>query len=189
MDKDKENTLIQACLSGETAPFGELYDAHVRQIYDFIYYKTHHKETAEDLTSETFFKALKNLNQFSQSRSFRSWLYAIAHHAVIDHYRRSRPTQDIDDIWDLKSDDDTDMVRDVETKRALAEVHKHLGKLSAIQRDILILRLWQGLSYKEIAEIVGKSEGNSKVIYSRAIAQLREMVPAGVFALLLLSIH
>ncbi len=187
MESNDEQRLIRACISGDTTSFGQLYDAHVRSIYDFIYYKTHHKETAEDLTSETFFKALKNLKQFDQSRSFRSWLYGIAHNAVIDHYRRSRPTQDIDDIWDLTTDDD--LVRDADVKRALLEVQKHLSKLDSTKRDILILRLWQGLSYKEIAEIVGKSEGNSKMIYSRAIAQLREMVPAGVFALLLITIN
>ena len=158
-------------MRGETARFGGLYDAYVRPIYDFLYYKTHHKETAEDLTAETFFKALNNIQQFDTSRSFRSWLYAIAHNAVRDHYRAARPTADIEDVWDLAEDDT--MVRDAETRRTLAEVQKHLSALSPIQRDILILRLWQDLSYKEIAEIVGKSEANSKMIYSRAIAALR----------------
>lgn len=180
-----EQAAIQAALKGDTARFAELYDAYVRKIYDFIYYKTHHKETAEDLTSETFFKALKNLGQYDRSRSFKSWLYAIAHHVVIDHYRSARPTTDIDDVWDLPGEDT--MLRDSETKRALAEVQKYLGDLSSIQREILILRLWQELSYKEIAEIVGKSEANSKMIYSRAIAQLRQSVPAGVFAVLVAS--
>jgi RNA polymerase sigma-70 factor (ECF subfamily) len=185
LDMHDERAIIEACLKGDTARFAELYDAYIRPIYDFIYYKTHHRETAEDLTSETFFKALKNIQKFDQNRSFKSWLYAIANHTVIDHYRTARPTKDIDDVWDLPGEDN--MVRDAETKLALAEVQKHLGKLSAIQRDILVLRLWQDLSYKEIAEIVGKSEANSKMIYSRAIAQLRASVPAGVFAILVVS--
>ncbi len=181
-----EESLIRACAEGDTARFAELYDAYVRKIYNFIYYKTHHKETAEDLTSETFFKALKNIGQFDQSRSFRAWLFTIAHNAVRDHYRLARPTTNIEDVWDLTSDDD--VVKDVSTKHALAEVQKHMGKLSAMQRDILILRLWQGLSYKEIAEIVGKSEANSKMIFSRAIAELRASVPAGAFAVLVMSL-
>jgi RNA polymerase sigma-70 factor, ECF subfamily len=187
MDTRDEMAAIQAAARGDTAQFAELYDVYIRRVYDFIYYKTHHKETAEDLTSETFFKALKNIGQFDQSRSFRAWLFTIAHNTVRDHYRAARPTTDIDDVWDLRADDN--MVRDAETKLALAEVQKHLGSLSAIQREILILRLWQGLSYKEIAEIIGKSEANSKMIYSRAIAQLRQSVPAGVFAILLLTTH
>jgi RNA polymerase sigma-70 factor (ECF subfamily) len=182
-----EKAAIQAAAEGNTTRFAELYDAYVRSVYNFIYYKTHHKETAEDLTSDTFFKALKNIRQFDQSRSFRSWLFTIAHNTVRDHYRSARPTTDIDDVWDLADTDD--MVRDTETKHALAEVQKHLGKLTTAQREILILRLWQDLSYKEIADIVGKSEGNCKMIYSRAIAQLRDAVPAGVFAVLLATIH
>ena len=182
-----ERAAIAAAVKGDTAQFAELYDAYVRAIYDFIYYKTHHKETAEDLTSETFFKALKNIGQFDQTRSFKSWLYGIAHNAVIDHYRRARPTADIDDVWDIPVEDN--MVRDSETKRAFAEVQKHMGTLSPIQREILILRLWQELPYKEIAEITGKSEANSKMIYSRAIAQLRSAVPSGVFAILLTALH
>ena len=182
-----ERAAIQASADGDTARFAELYDAYVRKIYDFIYYKTHHKETAEDLTSETFFKALEHIRDFDQSRPFRAWLYTIAHNTVRDHYRTARPTLDVDDVWDLPAEDNT--IRDNETKRALAEVQKHLYKLSGIQRDILILRLWQDLSYKEIAEIIGKSEANSKMIYSRAIAQLRDAVPAGVFAVLLVALH
>jgi len=181
-----ERSAIEAAIRGDTARFAELYDAYVRSIYNFIYYKTHHKETAEDLTSETFFKALKNIRQFDTDRSFRSWLYTVAHNCVRDHYRAARPASDIDDVWNLPSEDN--MVRDTETKLALKEVQKHMGKLSPIQRDVLVLRLWQELSHKEIAEIIGKSEANSKMIYSRAIAQLKASVPAGVFAVLVVAL-
>jgi RNA polymerase sigma-70 factor (ECF subfamily) len=181
-----EKAIIEAAVRGDTAQFAELYDAYVRKIYDFIYYKTHHKDTAEDLTSETFFKALRNIGQFDTDRSFKSWLYAIAHNAVMDHYRKARPTKDIDDVWDLPVEDD--MTRDTETRLALKEVQKHMAKLTPIQRDVLVLRLWQELSHREIAEIIGKSEANSKMIYSRAIAQLKSSVPAGVFALLVMSL-
>src|SRR6476619_3250009 len=112
-----ERAAIEASIKGDTARFADLYDAYVRAIYNFIYYKTHHMETAEDLTSETFFKALKNIHQFDTSRSFRSWLYTIAHNTVRDHYRAARPTTDIEDVWDLAGEDN--MVRDTETKMAL----------------------------------------------------------------------
>jgi len=186
MNPSDEQNIIQACQGGDTSRFAELYDAHVRAIYDFIYYKTHHKETAEDLTSETFFKALRSIRQFDQTRSFKTWVYAIARNSVIDHYRKSRPTQDIDDVWDIASDDDIE--RDVDTKLMLQEVEKHLAKLPQLQRDILILRLWQEMPYREIAEIVGKSEANSKMIYSRTLASLRSSIPPGLFILLATSI-
>lgn len=178
-----ERVIIEACQRGDTARFALLYDAYARPLYDFIYYKTHHKETAQDIASEVFLRALSKIGQFDPERSFKSWLYRIAQNAVIDHYRRLRPTVDIDDIWDLASEED--IMRDADTKLLVRELQTHLARLPQIQRDILILRLWQGLSYKEIAEIVGKSEANSKMIYSRALRDLRAQMPGALLLLLL----
>ena len=84
--------------------FGKLYDQHVKKIYEFIYFKTHHKETAEDLTSVTFMKALSNIESFDEKKaSFKTWLYRIARNTVIDHYRMKRETADLEDAWDLRS--------------------------------------------------------------------------------------
>lgn len=182
-----EETIIRECQAGNRSGFGKLYDLYAREIYDFVYYKTHHKETAEDIASETFFKALKNIHQFDASRSFRAWLFGIARNAVMDHYRRLRPTFDIDDIWDIAADDD--VARDADTRLKVEKVSHYLAALPAIQRDILILRVWQDLSYKEIAEIIGKSEDNCKVIFSRTMKELRKKVPAAAFLLLLLLAH
>lgn len=179
-----EKDLIQRCQNGDSAAFAELYDRHIRRIYDFIYYKTHHKQTAEDLTSETFLKALERIGQCDPDRPFGPWLYTIARNTVIDHYRKARPTKDIDDIWDIASGED--IVSDSETRERVAELRELLKELPSVQRDIVILRVWQGLSYKEIAEVVGKSEDNCKVIYSRTLRSLRgNMSPALALFLLL----
>lgn len=162
--------------------FAELYDAYVKKVYKFIYYKTLHKETAEDLTSETFFKALKNFKSFDSSRSFSSWIYKIAQNTVIDYYRTSKRTENIDDIWDLKDEDD--FLKRIDDKTEIKRVKKHLSLLPSLQRDIIIMRIWQNMSYSEIAEVIGKSEDNCKVIYSRAIAKLRESIP--IISLILL---
>lgn len=148
-----------------------LYDRHVRTVYNFIYYKTHHKETAEDLTSETFFKALRSMSSVDSKRSFISWLYKIAQNSVIDHYRAKRPTQNIDDVWDMADEDDA--VALLDTTLHAAKVKAELGKLPSAERDIIFMRVWQELSYKEIAEIVGKSEASLKMAFSRTIKKLR----------------
>jgi RNA polymerase sigma-70 factor, ECF subfamily len=166
---------------GQTEDFGLLYDKYVRKIYDFIYFKTHHKEVAEDLCSKTFIKCLEKLETYQQSKgSFSSWLYRIATNTVIDHYRTQKNHSDIADAWDLASDED--LLRDVENKDKFVEVEKLLKELSPQQRDIVMLRIWSGLSYKEIAEIVGKSEDNCKMIFSRAVGKMRgELVLAFLF--------
>jgi RNA polymerase sigma-70 factor (ECF subfamily) len=178
-----EKELIIKSQGGDKQAFATLYDYYIRTIYNFIYYKTHHQETAEDLTSETFFKALRNITSVDVNRSFVSWLYKIAHNTVIDFYRKKRPTQDIDDVWDLS--DDTDIVRDVENASEFEKIKVHLKKLSSLEREIIVMRVWQDLSYKEIAEITGKSEANSKMIYSRSLKKLRDMIPLALLLLLI----
>lgn len=183
---ENEQELIRQSKNGDSAAFGHLYDHYIRSIYNFIYYKTHHKETAEDLTSQTFFKALKNIQSVDPNKSFKSWLYKIAQNTVIDHYRSHREHQDIDDEWDI-ADEDVDIVADLDTSRQVERLKKYLHKLSSSERDIIMMRVWQELSYKEIAEILGKSEGSCKMAYSRSLEKLRTIMPIALFLLLVLK--
>lgn len=180
---EHESDIIKECQQGQTDRFGELYDAYVRRIYNFIYYKTRHKETAEDLTSTTFFKALTHIGQCDPHKKFSSWLYKIAHNTVIDHYRSIKPEVNIDDVWDLT--DDSDVVRDLDATLRLGEVEKYLKTLPSEKRNIIFMRVWQEMSYREIADAVGKSEASCKMAFSRAIADLRSTLP---FSLILFSI-
>ncbi|PIR75566.1 MAG: hypothetical protein CO030_02135 [Candidatus Magasanikbacteria bacterium CG_4_9_14_0_2_um_filter_42_11] len=86
------NTRIQrwadAATHGDREAFGQLYDLYIKEIYRFVYYKTHQKETAADITADIFVKALHKIDTFDAMKgSFRTWLYTIARSAVIDHYR------------------------------------------------------------------------------------------------------
>jgi len=165
---------IQQCQKGNLTEFGILYDLYIKKIYNFIFYKTLHRETAEDLTSQTFFKALNKIKTYNSKYNFSSWLYRIAQNTVIDHYRTNKITRDIEDVWDLS--DKTDIPRDADAMLKVEKVKNHLKNLKGIQRDILILRLWENKSYQEIAEIVGKTETNCKMMYSRTIKKLRNNI-------------
>lgn len=174
-----EREFVVNSKNGDNQAFGVLYDHYIRRIYNFIFYKTYHKETAEDLTSQTFFKALKNIQSVDPEKSFSSWLYKIAQNVVIDHYRKDRKMEDVDDMWDLS--DETDFLTELDTDRNFKKVKKYLDKLPSVERDIIILRVWQDMPYKEIAEIVGKSEANCKMMYSRSIKKLRDLaLPLGI---------
>ena len=170
-ETEKERKIILECQSGNLEGLSELYDLYVRKIYKFIYYKTLHTQTAEDLTSDVFFKALKNIDTFNFKHKFSSWLYKIAQNTVIDHFRTYKKTENIEDVWDLA--DDTDLERNLDNKISFEKVKKHLDNLSAIQRGIIIMRIWHDMSYEEIAEVVGKSEANCRVIFSRSLSDLR----------------
>lgn len=179
-----ESEIITACQQGDTSHFSALYDRYIEKIYRFIYYKTHHRETAEDLTSMTFIKALERIGTFNHTKAhFSTWLYQIARNTVIDHYRAHRPSSDIEDAWDLE--DKTDTIRDVDLALKLEVIEKYMKLLSPQHRDIIILRIWQELSYEEIAAIVGSTEAASKMMFSRAIHTLRDKMPQGAFFALL----
>jgi RNA polymerase sigma-70 factor (ECF subfamily) len=179
-----EREHILACQGGNTEAFGLIYDRHVRTIYNFIYYKVFDKDSAEDLTSQTFFKALKNVNSVDPERPIISWLYKIAHNSVLDHYRSTRPSEDIDDYWDI-GDETEDVVAKLDTDVDMKRVGQYLKKLSSLERDIIMMRVWQELPYQAIAEIVGKSEANCKMIYSRSLKKLKSMMPLALFLLLI----
>lgn len=167
----------------DTQRFASLYDAHVRDIYKYLYYRTQHRETAEDLTSQVFLKALDKFAAYDEARgAFIAWLYRIARNTLIDHYRSSRETLDIEDVWDLQSD--SDVVRDAEAQERIEKLRPYLSALPREQRELLLLRLWDGLSYAEISEILGKSEDACKMAYSRVVARLRKEVPASILLLL-----
>lgn len=177
-----EREIIESIQRGERERFGELYDLYAKKIYRFIYWKTLHKESAEDLTSRVFLKALQNIDRVRMDGNFSAWLYEIARNTVIDHFRKEKRSIPIEDIWEWP--DDERIERDAESQLAFREVRKHFESLTPQQREIVILRIWEEMAYREIAEVMKKSEDNCKVIFSRAIAKLRSA--NGVMAFLLL---
>jgi RNA polymerase sigma-70 factor (ECF subfamily) len=127
---------------------------------------------------------LKHINKFDEEKgTFTAWIYRIARNAVIDHYRQTKPQVHIEDVWGLS--DDTDIEFDAHIVIAAAKAKEYLEDLSPEQRDIVIMRIWQELSYKEIAYILGKSEESCRMAYSRGIKKLQRLVPLGTFCLLI----
>jgi len=177
-----ESETIAQCQGGDLTQFGRLYDEYVRKVYQFIYFKTHHRETAEDLTSVVFLKALENINGFDAKKApFKAWLFSIAQNTVIDHYRSHRETVDLEDAWEVK--DKQDVARDVEMELTIQSIQKYMERLKPDQREIVLLRVWGDHSFKEIAEITGKSEAAAKMMFKRTIDTLR-----GDFALLAIAL-
>ncbi len=183
-----EQALISACQEGDAQAFGQIYDQYIDRIYRFVYYKTLHTETAQDLTSTVFLKALNSVARYDLAKgSFASWLYAIATNTVTDHYRTRTEERSIDDVWDLSTGED--LLVDTDRRLLLESVQEYMHTLNTRQRDILILRLWEELSYQEIAAVMGSSEASCKMLFSRTIKQLRAEMPlAALIALITFSI-
>lgn len=183
-DHYSELKLALSAKNGDQAAFGALYNIYIRKIYDFVYFKTLNKEIAEDLSSQVFLKALKYINSF-KGDNFSAWLYTIARHTVIDHYRLNKDYKQIEDCWDLA--DWGDLSADTEIKLLMEKVHQAMKKLSAADRELLTLRLWSDLPFKEIALILRKKEPAAKMAFSRSLERLRkEMQPLLLLIFLLL---
>ncbi len=166
--------------------FIDIYEKHFSQLYRFIYYKTYHKETAEDIASHVFLKAFENIDKYDSTKgAVSSWLYRIARNLVIDHYRTKHKTININDVWDLAGKDNVEI--DVQNKEQLESIKEVLNTLPLSQRDIVIMRIWQDMPYKEIAEVIGKTEASCKMMFSRTITKIRETMSVAGIILLLVS--
>ncbi|MFN3693033.1 MAG: RNA polymerase sigma factor [Candidatus Paceibacteria bacterium] len=186
MGMENEADILERAQAGDSEAFGLIYDHYLDAIYRFIYYKVFSREVAEDLVSDTFFKALKQLQSYNSSRGrFNSWLYQIARNTVIDHYRTKKESVPIDDIFDLGHDERTP--DQLDAVAGLAKVEEYLKSLPARQREIITLRIWEGKSFEEIATILGGTEGSVKMAFSRSIRQLREVCGDSAPLLLLLA--
>lgn len=181
-----ELRLIASCQGGQLADFDPLYRKYVNQVFGFVYRRTMNRQLAEDLVSVTFMKALEKIHTYSAKKGpFVAWLYRIARNTLTDHYRKKRDAMNIEDVWDLSSDEIVS--NDVADRMNFDKIKEALKGLDPLKRDIILMRVWDGLSYREIGEIIGKSEDNCKVIYSRTIKDLRLHVPLAIVFLFLLS--
>lgn len=177
-----DETLVSSYKAGDSDAFTELYERYIQRIYDFVYFKTHHKQTAEDIVSQTFLQMIEKIDTFNSKKgTFSAWLHRIARNLTFDHFRGRKPTDNIEDAWDLSSDDNVLLDADIAVK--LDQVREVLSKLNAKQREVILLRLWQGHSFKEIADITGSSEGACKMQYKRGMETVQQEL---VMALLLL---
>lgn len=165
--------------------FGQLYDRYVASIYRFVYLKLPSKETAEDVTSETFLRCWQFLQGSHQEiTNIRAFLYQIARNLVIDQYRKqgSRPEQALSTVTsdhDDTSSDKEQFISDasrgkdlIEARADLSLVLERMRKLKTDYQDVLTLRLIDGLAFGDIAQILNKSTGAVRVIFHRAIKAL-----------------
>lgn len=187
MEFHQEKNLIKHCQKGDIEKFAKLYDKYASKIYKFIYYKTSHKETSQDLTSETFIKAMKSINQFDAHKgAFQAWLYRIARNTVIDYYRAKKNLLNIEDVWDIKQEQETMLKIDYE--QGIRQVKKYLQKLNPTQREIVMLRVWQNMKWQEIADALGQSQASCKMSFSRTIKKLREDFGPNIILLILIML-
>jgi len=159
-----------------SAAFAQLYDDEIWSVYGFFGYRVSSREEAEDLTQLTFERALRAWDRFDPSRaSPRTWLLAIAHNLLIDHYRSGRsdrqeplPEGEAADAL-IGHEGDPEAI----TMGISPELEKALAGLAQRERELIALRFGGELTGPEIADITGLSVANVQQILSRSLRKLR----------------
>jgi RNA polymerase sigma-70 factor (ECF subfamily) len=156
--------------------FSAFYREHLRDVYNYTYYRTGNHHDAEDLTTQTFIQAYRHFERAQREangRPLRPWLIRIAHNLAANYYRdrKRKPTSALDDVEGIlgQPHDTEDLV--VGREEAVA-VLKGVQALPDDRREALIMRFALGMDNKEIARAMGRTEGATKVLIHRAIKQL-----------------
>jgi RNA polymerase sigma-70 factor (ECF subfamily) len=174
--------LVDLARGGDAEAFGMLFDHYHVSVYRFVYYRVGSAAQAEDLTAETFYRALRSMSTFRwQGKDFGAWLMTIARNLTTDHFKsgRARLEQLTDDMsaHDESTEGPERSVLASLTNDALLSA---LTELPHEQRECLIMRFLQGLSIAETALVLGRSEGAVKQLQLRAVRGLAKLLPEGV---------
>lgn len=174
--------LVELARQGDAEAFGMLYDHYQSSVYRFLYYRTRSSVIAEDLTSETFFRALRNIASFRwQGKDFGAWLMTIARNLATDHYKAGRTRLELTTEDMGQHDDATEGPENAVLQTLTNEILLDaLTKLPNEQRDCLVMRFLQGMSIAETAASLGRSDGAIKQLQLRGVRNLAKLMPEGL---------
>ena len=169
---EDEAGLVARAIQRDSEAFGQLYEACLDRIYRYVYYRVNSTTEAEDLTEQVFLKAWEAIDRYEQRGvPFLAWLYRLAHNLVVDHYRSQRQTVPLDDLRETEEASE-DIEASVHAQLDAEEVREAIQRLSPEHQQLITLRFVEGLSHAEVAQIVGKSEGATRVVQYRALQAL-----------------
>lgn len=174
--------LVDLARDGDAEAFGQLYDHYVSTVYRFLFYRVRSHALAEDLTSETFFRALRSMSSFSwQGRDFGAWLVTIGRNLVADHFKSSRQRLEMT-TDDLSEHDSCTVGTEDEVIAGLTNdiLMTTLAQLAPDQQECLVMRFLQGMSIAETASALQRSDGAVKQLQLRAVRNLAKLLPEGV---------
>ena len=177
--------LVERAQAGESEAFGLIYDRYVDTVFRFVYFRVGNRQLAEDLTSDTFLRALKRIGSFTwQGRDLGAWLVTIARNLVADHFKSGRYRLEVT-TGDVLDADREDRGPEGSPEAAVVDHITNVALLTAVkqlnpeQQECIVLRFLQGFSVAETAQTMGKNEGAIKALQYRAVRALARLLPDG----------
>jgi RNA polymerase sigma-70 factor (ECF subfamily) len=166
--------LVQQCQAGDMSAFQELVSRYQQKVFMVILGLLRDREDALEVSQETFLRAYRKINSFNGGSSFYTWLYRIAVNMAIDAQRRQKRNpleyrESMDGVLEGQNEVAKDAFIEVHDKQLRAKLSEAINELSPEHRAAIVLRTVEGLSYKDIGEIMGCSEGTvmSRLHYAR----------------------
>jgi RNA polymerase sigma-70 factor (ECF subfamily) len=173
-----DEELLKAFLGGQERAFEELFERYRDRIFGYLIRLVRDRSLAEELFQEVFLHLFRRASRFDASRTFRSWFFRVAHNRAVDFLRRGERSGNFEelreDVTETKQEVSPEqMVLEAESARFLDQ---SLYRLSDDHRSVLLLKFKEGLTYEEIAEVVGCPVGTAKSRTHHALRQLRELI-------------
>jgi RNA polymerase sigma factor (sigma-70 family) len=180
-----DSVLIASYISGQEKPLEILITRHKQRVFSFIYSKVLDKEVAEDIFQDTFIKVINTLKKgkYNEEGKFLPWVMRIAHNLVIDFFRRNKRmplfknTSDFD-IFSVLADSKINIEGQIIKDQIHTDVYRLLSTLPEDQREVLEMRLYKDMSFKEIAEQTGVSINTALGRMRYALINLRKTIAA-----------
>ena len=174
----EDETLVDRATAGDREAFGELYDRCVRRVFRHVLYMVNDTDLAEDLTEQTFLRALEAIHRYERRGvPFLAWLLRIARNLYLNDRRVERNNSSIHNKWNGGGAPSPEFY--CEAKLDGEEVWRAVRALDGDQRQVIVLRFMDGLSYADVAEVLGKSVGAVRVAQFRALRALRRSLEDG----------
>ena len=178
-----DSILVKNYIDGDESALGKLIKKHKSRIYNFIFSKVLNRDVAEDIFQDTFIKVIKTLKRgfYNEEGKFLPWIMRIAHNLVIDHFRRNNRIPKFEnnneyDIFQNLSDSSLNAEKSIIKSQVSNDLQLLVEELPDDQKDVIIMRLYRDMSFKEIAENTGVSINTALGRMRYAIINLRKMI-------------
>ena len=173
----------------DKADFAHIYEEFFPRLYTYVFHRVNDVITTEDLVSQIFFKALKNLEKYDTRKGqVSTWLYTIASHVLIDHYRKDDSIESINEEHEDSIASKENLNEEIDFETNFKQIVRALGKLPARTQEIITLRIFEELSFVEIAKIIGIGESWVKMGFARWIEIIKNSMNIATLFISLLFI-
>jgi RNA polymerase sigma-70 factor (ECF subfamily) len=172
-DDSLDSSLIQRWKEGDERAATALVERHAAALARYVG-SLGERDAADEVVQDTFVRAFGSLEHFRGDSSLRTWLFTIARRLVVDRRRAFRRRREVGNLEDVDAATEYTALDGLIASEAQRKVWGAVGKLSPTQREVFLLRVNEGLSYKEIADVAGTTEGAARVHYHNALRTVKE---------------